>query len=307
MLHEPGGSPLPRITIVIPTTCERERWTTLRRAIACVLAQTGVDADVLAVVNGQRYDADCLAALRTMTGVTVHYRSEGSAPLAQLAGRELLDSPYFGFLDDDDEYLPGALAARVAPMLDDPALDFVVTNGYRAGPDGDSLTIGNVAEIRRDPLLALCTQNWMGSCSGLFRSASVGPAYFADPAQYMEWTYLAFRLTARLSMRFLDLPTYRVHDTPRSLSKSSAYLRSELDILQRVLVLSLPEHAVQPLRVKLGRALHTASEHSRAAGDLRLAWKYHRASLALPGGWRYLLYSRRLVGAWMRKPSPAST
>ena len=298
---------LPRITIVIPTTCERMRWDSLRRAIGCVLGQEGVAADVLAVVNGRRYDADCLAELRAMAGVTVLYRETGSAPLAQLAGREQIDSPFYGFLDDDDEYLPGALSLRVSALLDNPALDFVVTNGYRVTANGQELAVTTGPELQADPLLSLCNQNWMGSCSGLFRASTVDASYFRDPAQYMEWTYLAFRLTARLSMQFLDVPTYRINDTPSSLSKSDAYLASEIDILQRIMDLPLPPAVTRAVRRKLGGAFHQASENSRLGGDVREAWKYHWASMIQPGGARFLLYSRKLAYAWLGRMGQAGS
>lgn len=291
------------VSVIIPTTCERVRWHSLERAIAGVLAQEGVAARVIAVVNGKRFDPDCLAALRRKDGVTVLYRDTGSAPLAQAAGRDLVDTPFFAFLDDDDEYLPGALAARLAPLRADPALDFVVANGYRARNGRDELAIGDSSAIMADPLDALCHRNWMASCAGLFRTSTVTPAYFADPAPYMEWTYLAFRLTASLRMRWLDEPTYRINDSPVSLSKSEAYLRSELDILERVLALPLPSRARHAVRRKIGRACHVFAEKSRREGKRAQAWRFHLDSLTQPGGWRYLPYSRKLVQALWRTPA----
>jgi hypothetical protein len=286
---------LPAISVIIPTTCERARWTSLERAIAGILAQDGVAARVIVVVNGNRYDPGCFEALKCKEGVTVLYRTVGSAPLAQTAGRAAVETPFFAFLDDDDEYLPGALATRIAPLLADPALDFVVTNGYRARGGVDERAIGDSRAIAADPVGALCQQNWMASCAGLFRSSTVGAEYFVDPAPYMEWTYLAFRLTIRLSMRWIDAPTYRINDSPVSLSKSEVYLRSELDILRRILALPLPAPARRAVRRKLGRACHAFAERSRGDGRHAEAWRFHLGSLAQPGGWHYLLYSRKLV------------
>lgn len=290
------------VTVIIPTTCERVRWSSLERAIVGILAQEGVAARVIAVVNGNRYDPDCFEALKRKDGVTVLYRSTGSAPLAQAAGRDAVETPYFAFLDDDDEYLPGALATRLAPLHADPALDFVVANGYRARNGRDELAIGDSSAIVADPLAALCERNWMASCAGLFRTRTVTADYFADPAPYMEWTYLAFRLTASLRMRWLDAPTYRINDSPVSLSKSDAYLRSELEILQRVLALPLPPQARRAVRRKLGRACHVFAEKSRRQGSHAQAWRFHLDSLSKPGGWRYLTYSRKLVQALWRTP-----
>jgi glycosyltransferase involved in cell wall biosynthesis len=294
------------VSVIIPTTCERRRWEALERAIGEVLAQEGVAAQVIAVVNGNRYDRDCFEALKRKDRVTVLYRSTGSAPLAQAAGREAVSTPFFAFLDDDDEYLPGALATRLAPLLADPALDFVVTDGYRACGGCNELAVGDQGAIAADPLAALCERNWMASCGGLFRSSSVTPDYFADPAPYMEWTYLAFRLAGRLAMRWLDTPTYRINDSPASLSKSDAYLHSELDILRRVLTLPLPAQARRAVRRKIGRVSHGFAEQSRCHGSLARAWRLHLDSLVQPGGWRYLAYSRKLVRElWRARPARA--
>lgn len=294
------------VSVIIPTTCERKRWDALERAIGCVLAQEGVAAQVIAVVNGNRYDADCFEALKRKNGVTVLYRNTGSASLAQEAGREAVRTPFFAFLDDDDEYLPGALAIRLALLLADPTLDFVVTDGYRAHGGSDELVIDDRGAIAADPLGALCERNWMASCSGLFRTNSVTPEYFADPAPYMEWTYLAFRLASRLTMRWLEAPTYRINDSPASLSKSDAYLHSELDILRRVLTLPLSARVRLAVRRKLGRACHIFAEQSRCDGSLARAWRFHFDSLLQPGGWRYLAYSRKLVrDLWRARPSRA--
>jgi glycosyltransferase involved in cell wall biosynthesis len=294
------------VSVIIPTTCERRRWEALERAIAGVLAQEGVAAQVIAVVNGNRYDAGCFEALKQKDRVTVLYRSAGSAPLAQAAGREAVRTPFFAFLDDDDEYLPGALAIRLAPLLADPALDFVVTDGYRARGGRDELAVADRGMIAADPLGALCERNWMASCAGLFRTKTVTPDYFADPAPYMEWTYLAFRLAGRLAMRWLDTPTYRINDSPASLSKSEAYLQSELDILRRVLTLPLSAPARRAVRRKFGRACHVFAEQSRCHGSLARAWRYHLDSLVQPGGWRYLAYSRKLVrDLWRARPARA--
>lgn len=288
------------IAVIIPTTCELARWESLQRAIAGVLGQKDVAAQALVVVNGNRYDPGCFEALKQLDGITVLYRAAGSAPLAQAAGREAVSTPFFAFLDDDDEYLDGALRLRLAPLLADASLDFVVTDGYRMRDGRDQPVIGDGTAIRIDPLGALCNQNWMASCGGLFRTSTVSPDYFQDPAPYMEWTYLAFRLTSRLKMHWLDTPTYRINDSPASLSKTDAYFRSELDILYKILALPLPSRVRHAVRKKIGRVCHVFVEKSRLNGNAREAWRFHLRSLIQPSGWKYFLYSRKLVQDWIR-------
>lgn len=291
---------MPSVSVIIPTTCEAHRWPLLLRAIRSVQEHGKARVEVIAVVNGGRFDRGCYDELAALPGVRVLYREEGSAPLAQYAGRLAVATDFFAFLDDDDEYLPGAVDARVQALLDDPSLDFVATNGYRHSQGQDQLAVRDGDAVRRDPLSSLGAENWMASCAGLFRSATVDPGFFEKPAAYLEWTYLAYKLASTRRMRFLDLPTFRIYDSPGSLSKSAAYREAELGVIERVLALSLPAHVRRGVERKRGRILHDCAERHRESGQIGLAWRCHLRSLRAPGGGNYLLYSRKLLipGSW---------
>src|SRR5690606_14394 len=118
------------ITIIIPTTCERPRLEQLDRAINSILHQSGVEAKVLIIVNGNRFDPAAYDSLRSRSDVVVEDREIGSAPKACEYGRSLIQTTYFGFLDDDDELLPNALSVRLGAFSKNPNADVVVTNGY---------------------------------------------------------------------------------------------------------------------------------------------------------------------------------
>src|SRR6187549_269028 len=96
------------ITIIIPTACEARRVSLLHRALDSVVAQEGVDVHPVVVVNGSRVDESLCASIVARPGVTVLRRDEGNVSAARRAGMRLVDGAYFGFLDDDDEFLPGA-------------------------------------------------------------------------------------------------------------------------------------------------------------------------------------------------------
>jgi hypothetical protein len=266
-------------------------------AIDSARQQEGVQVKVIVVVNGERFDALCFEHLKAMPGLEVLYRSEGNAPLAQLAGRLAVDTAFFAFLDDDDEYLPHTLRARIQPLLDDPTLDFTVSNGYRRVAGEDQIVIRSPERVRQHPLSALAEKNWMASCAGVFRTETIAAEYFRDPAPYMEWTYLAYRLGAALRMHLVDVPAYRIHDSAGSLSKSDAYDDAEVEVLHRILGLPLPAEVAQAIREKLGRVHHACSVRHLERRRMRLAWSHHVRSLAYPGGASYLLYSRRVLMA----------
>lgn len=293
------------VSVIIPTSCEARRWPSLQRAIDTARDQEQVDVSLIVVVNGDRVVQQNVDQLRRMAGVTVLYQAQGSAPLAQLLGRQTVRTDFFCFLDDDDEYLPGALRTRLAPMLDDPQLAFVATNGWRNVAGRDRLAVSCGDAVRVDPLYALCNENWLASCAGLYRSASVPTAYFEAPAPYFEWTYLAYKLALALPMAWLDEPTFRINDTPTSLSKSTAYRTAEAGVLLRVLALRPPAPVAAAVGRKIGSTFHDLADDNVELGSLGPAWRYHLLSLRHPGRWRYLLYSRKLLTLALRKASPA--
>jgi len=286
---------MPTVSVIIPTTCEQRRAGSLKRAIASASTQENVRVNVIIVVNGNRFDPVLFETLKKNKDLKVLYQSQGSAPLAQRLGRSSVETAFFSFLDDDDEYLPNALQSRFKPFLTDNEIDFVASNGFRMVEGIDHIAMTHVDAIREDPLLALCEENWLASCGGLFRSSSVTPEYFHDPAPFLEWTYLAYRLTTSLKMVFVDIQTFRIHDSTFSLSKSNAYRHAEAGVLKRILALNIPPRVQTLLLRKIGKAYHALSSHYAAIGGMRLAWRYHLMSLAFPGRWNYILYSRRLL------------
>lgn len=292
-----GMAAEPRVDVIIPTTCVSQRWESLQRAIASVLSQRDAGVRVLVLVNGDRFDADRLAELRRRTDITVHYQKTGSLPLALQTGRTLVRSPFFAFLDDDDEYLEEALALRLQPLLDDPSLDFAVTSGLKNEGGADRVAIRRLdaARINAHPLRSLAVENWLASCGGLFRSSRIGVDYFDGVTKFYEWTLLAYKLALDRRMVFIDRPTWRVHDSADSLSKSTEYRLAEVEVLREILALGLPADVHGELRRRIGAAHHDLSEYALTCGRRVDAWKHHLMSLSHPGGLRYLSYSRHLV------------
>lgn len=289
-----------RVSVIIATTCEARRWDSLCRAIESVQAPNGSEVAVVVVVNGQRFDPDCLAELRNRQDLRVEYLEEGSLPAALRHGRSVVGTPFFAFLDDDDEYLEGAIRSRLQPMLDDPGVDFVVTNGYHRVGGQDASAVTDVAAVLANPLRALLRENWLASCGGLFRSERISAEYFDGRTKYYEWTLLAYKLAASRRMVFVDAATYRINDSPGSLSKSVAFREAEIAVLRQIMDLGLPPDVIRGLRAKMGRAYHGLSNYHRQEGHPRLAWRYHLASLGFPEGYRFLAYSRRLLPFYPR-------
>ena len=284
----------PRITVIIPTTCNSARRESLTRAIAGVLSQEGVAVELVVVVNGTRYDPALLSTLRADPRFRVVYQEEGNLPAALRLGRSHVTGEFFSFLDDDDEYLPDALRMRAAHLLADPELDVVATNGLRDAP-ADARYIDDTCGINDDPFAAMIRRNWLASCGGLYRSSAIHLDYFDGKTKHFEWTLLAFRiLLAKHKTLFVNVPTYRVYDSPGSLSKSLEYQRAAVGFLEYLLSMQPPPRIHRALRRKLTIAHHDLSSQFLQAKDRGNAWRYHFKCLTGPGAWHYLAYTRRL-------------
>lgn len=297
------GGHAAEITVVIPTIADERRGETIWRTIDSAGAASGVATRVLVVVNGKRFSPRLLDELRATPKADCLYVEQGNLPLALKAGREAVTSPYFAFIDDDDEFLPGGLARRLHVLQADPALHFVVSQGwFHTGGRDEPQTSLDATRIMADPLGCLLQENWVAtSASGLYRSAHVGPEAFAGMPSYLEWTYLGFRLAGSRPFRFIDEPTYRRYDVPGSVSKSASYRRGMVQALERILSLPLPSAARRGLAAKLSGATHDLSAMALESGDLRDAWRQHLRSLRLPGGARYWPYTRHLLFAGLRR------
>lgn len=287
-----------QITIVIPTTCDPVRESALVRALASLQNQTMGVPSIVVVANGPHVDERVLQRIGAMPGVQVRRIEAGSAPRAIALGRHGVTTPYFGFLDDDDEYLPDALSVRFQALERDADAAVCATDGYDFAGGEDRLREAISAEAQRDPLRGLLQANWLASCGGLFRSALVSAHYFDGETRFYEWTLLAYQLAASTKILLLNTPTFRLHPSLGSLSRSEAYRLAEPDVLRKICRLNLPEDVQHALRRRLGTSYHSIARYFGQTGRRRYAWRYHGRSLIQPGGWRYALYSVKLFKFW---------
>lgn len=289
-------SGFPLVSIIVPTLASRDRRIQLTRAIGSVLNDNDSRVKVIVCVNGSVWDAACIEEIASINGVELHRLAEPSLPKAIAFGRSVVRSAYFGFLDDDDELLPGANECRLKVFLAQPECDVVISNGIRRTELGDETMLSLLALVSCDPLSILFKENWLPSCGGLFRSATIGQSYFDNYHQYAEWTWLAYRLAIdRKKIEALDSPTYVVNDTPGSLSKSAAYGESYISLYRRMLDCRPTPSIRKVILRRMATVLHDLSVASLKRGDTLDATRQHLQSILLPGGLRFASYSRHIV------------
>ncbi len=290
-----------QVTVIVPTTAQLSRRMEIMRCVQSIRASSQAAVHIITVVNGNRYDPDICAWLQAQPDVQYVYVEMPSAPNAVLEGRKLVATPYFSFVDDDDEYLPGATDLKLATLSAAPQADLVVTNTYRNFNNQDELLYSHLAEVPAQPLASLFVANWLNNGNALFRSATIGVDYFQDYRPYAEWTWLAFKLIMdHKRVLTLEQPTFRVHCTKGSLSQSDAYVDYYLPLYESMLAAGLPADITRLVRRRMGAAQHHHSVRALEGGRWREALSWHWCSLLLPGGLQYLSYTRHLLRYWVR-------
>jgi glycosyltransferase involved in cell wall biosynthesis len=289
------------ISLIVPTLAESGRGALIWEAVDSILSQPRVAAAPIVVINGTKYDPALRRQLETCKHLTTHYQELGSLPRAISAGRRLVRTDFFAFLDDDDRLLPDTLAERVELLSSDTTLDAIVSNGFRYVKTDSGLLFPTPECLRRisgDPLRALFAQNWLASCGGTFRTDSIPADFFDDTTAYLEWTDVAFRLA--LTKRFKLEPGIRffVSDQPNSQSKLGADILAELMLWDRIRPRVAQRRDLTLLvKTRVSRSHHLASAHFHNLRQTGEAWRHHvRSITSCPTyGWRFLPYTRHLL------------
>ncbi len=134
-MHARGtGDSQPLVSIVIPSYDSAEF---ARGAVASVLAQTRQDFEILLVDDGSRSDqVPILAALADSPKVRLLRQARAGPDRARRRGWEAARGEFVAFLDDDDRYAPGYLAACLDQLAAAPDLGAVYTRYRAVEPNG---------------------------------------------------------------------------------------------------------------------------------------------------------------------------
>jgi len=121
---------LPKVSCIIPV---HNGAAFISQAIESVLCQHGAELQLLVIDDGSTDGSGDIAA--TFPGVTVHSRPRGGVAAARNDGLNLATGEFIAFLDADDLWLPGKLAAQLGTIGD---ADYAITNvrHVKTGVDG---------------------------------------------------------------------------------------------------------------------------------------------------------------------------
>ena len=222
----------PAIAIVIPT---HNRADLLPRALASVLAQAcEAPFEVIVVDDGSSDGTSLYLAGIGDPRLTVlrNDQAQGAAA-ARNRGLAAVSAPVTVFLDDDDELLPGFLAATLAAHRQAPAPDLCWTGVLYALPGGRS-------EVER-------WERWAGSrrfvirlagCCGVsFRTETLRRLGGFDPGFTLSEDTDLFRRLVESggSWRCLPEPLIKVHAQSKASLSRAADAERHIDHMQRLL------------------------------------------------------------------------
>lgn len=286
------------VSVIVPTMCEGSRSSLLNRAIQSILSQSDVSLEVLIVVNGKKFDPQLLSVLQQDDRLKIIHLEEANVSSARYEGVLRATSDYFCFLDDDDEFLPGALNKRVSLFVEHDDADVIVTNGFehRNGEDVPLVEPGSAEDILKTPGECFLSRNWFASPAALFKRSSIGPRFFHFNFKYFEWTYLFFLLLSEnKKVHYDEVFSYRKYeDNPLSVSKSIEYSLGYPNFLNTLKQLPLSPNLKRIIHEKYITALNTQSNLELKSGLLARAWMTHIKCM-FKGGWRYIPFTRHLL------------
>ncbi len=284
--------------IIIPTLATAARASRLHRAINSVISQ---GARALVIVNGNQYDSSLIAELDDWNGIRTLRIDKAGLPNAIYQGRRAVKASFFGFLDDDDYLLPGAITLRESLLTSDEDIDVVIANGLREEFGDDPRMYKDHNDLRcimDDPLSALLEKNWLTPCGALYRTTTVPSDIFRDLTKYAEWTDVAFRLIDFSRFRFVLDDTFVQTDSQDSLSKQNGQARYQLALHERIALKATTRRQRRYLDRRICNLHHRLAEDELLANNPRAAFRHHVRSLIhapLTGIPRYLLYTRKFL------------
>ena len=236
------------VSIVVPTY---ERAHTLRASLESLLAQQGVDFEVVVVDDGSTDDT--AAVLRTVCDARLRVlrRPHGGVAAARNAGIAASETPFVAFHDSDDLALPGRLAVPAEFLASHPDIDLVIQNGRMLPPEGEPAG-PEEPWIRPEVAVTLAARpigvaevfRWnLGQLQGMtFRRRAletVGP--LDGSFTILDDLDLVLRVTTSHRAIFLDVPAFTYRRHAGGIARNRAVVREESIRLAEKLVSEHPD------------------------------------------------------------------
>jgi glycosyltransferase involved in cell wall biosynthesis len=236
------------VSVVLPTY---QRAHTLHASVESLLAQVGVDFEVVVVDDGSTDDTQAILAALRHPRLRILRVPHGGVAVARNAGIAASDTPFVAFHDSDDVALPGRLALPAEFLASHADIDLVIQNGRMLPPEGDpagreepwirpevAVTLAarpiGVAEVFRWNLGQL-----QGMCFRRRALDAVGP--LDGTFSILDDLDLVLRVTTRHRAVFLDVPAFAYRRHAGGIARNRDVVREESIRLAEKLVAEHPE------------------------------------------------------------------
>ncbi len=257
---------------------------TLARALDSVAAQHMPGLDIVVVDDGSTDTTAAVAAAHpTRPRVLAHAANQGSSAALTTALRHA-HHDVVAFLDADDEWLPGKLAAQLALL--GPATALVATGFAFIDTDGrQAWTYGDEPAARAGPDFwkALLEHSMIAKPSVLTRRSTIARAGGLNAALAVaEDQDLWIRLALTGPVAYLAQPLLRVHATPGSLTARHASPDRDyvLPMVERYLAALADRLTPAEMRHIRARRYAAAARNLTGVGRAREALPYARRAIA---------------------------
>jgi glycosyltransferase involved in cell wall biosynthesis len=202
----------PTISVIIPTFNGEG---TIGEAIDSILAQDIPVTEIIVIDDGSNDDTARLAERRSEL-VRVIRVPNGGPSRARNRGIEEATGELIAFLDDDDAWLPGKLAAQLNVLERDQDLDLIATSWSRLS----DVTLPERGSLSRLTYYQILLYNRFQTSTVLARRSAIEEISGFDPALdgVEDWDFW-LRLSADHRLAVLDVPYVFYRDNPNGVSK----------------------------------------------------------------------------------------
>jgi glycosyltransferase involved in cell wall biosynthesis len=239
---------MPLVSVVVPTY---QRAHTIRASVESLLAQHGVDFEVLVVDDGSSDGTPAVLGAMRDPRLRILRVPHGGVAAARNAGIAASETPFVAFHDSDDRALPGRLAVPAEFLSSHPDIDLVIQNGHMLPVEGDPLG-REEPWIRPEIAVTLAARpigvaevfRWnLGQLQGMtFRRRALDAVGPLDGSfSILDDLDLVLRVTTSHRAVFLDVPAFAYRRHAGGIARNRSVVREESIRLAEKLVGEHPE------------------------------------------------------------------
>lgn len=247
---------MPLFSVIVPT---HDRPLLLRRTLASLIAQTHADFQVVVVADSAAYVPPYqeLHALHGRFTYVIRSGEPGPAASRNL-GLQVAEGDYIVFLDDDDTFQPGHLAALARAIGSGKArpellfCDFQVQNEDRTvfPPTPLSSQAASIADVTADSIYV--RNRIPNSCLAYRRDVVAAVRHVTDLIIYEDWDFLLACLRGR-TLRHVATDTVVIHKSQATAPENMRRGNSRDDKIVEVMLELYRKHPAPSLQVRQAR------------------------------------------------------